>query len=59
MMSKMKMKGNEKVSRNKRTDFLHNTAALISSNLRSCGACVMSCRTRYCLADMRVQCIVS
>ena len=56
-MRKTNMKGNEKVS-HERTDFLHNTAALTSSNLPSCGVHVVSGRTCYCLADMHVPCIV-
>jgi hypothetical protein len=58
-MRKMTMKGGEKASGFKWNDFLYNTAALTSSSLHLCGARVVSGRTRYCLANTRVQFILS
>ncbi len=56
-MRKMKMKQTEK-ARLGRRDFLYNTAALTLSSLPSCGAHVVSDRTRCCHANMPVRCIV-
>jgi hypothetical protein len=58
-MRKMTLKGNKKTSSLKRIDFLYNAAALTLSSLHWWGtACVVSGRTRYCLADMRVHCVL-